>query len=142
MKNKLIVFAAFFGVEYLLRTFVSVYKYHTVGIVGELLPLAILTIGTIILLPEIKKQLTIQGAFLSFLPFAFLGYLLSYVVLFFQWYWIIAPDHKFDMSEGFTWSFLFFRIGTAVLLIFTVVLLPIIRMIRRRSGNTTDDFEE
>lgn len=40
----LLVFLAFFLTEYVLRTFVDSFKYHTLGVVFETLPLFILAI--------------------------------------------------------------------------------------------------
>src|SRR5690554_2015644 len=115
----LLVFLTFFLTEYVLRTFVDSFKYHTVGLLFETVPLFILAIifGTYFeRTSETNKRLK---TYIKLILISVFGLLLAKTVLFFQWYWIIAPEYRDipgDMSVGLGWTILFSTINPLCIL--------------------------
>ena len=136
MKNKLIfAFFLFLIMEYFLRTFVKQYKYHEVGFLMELLPLTIASILTSFLSRKIIIETKNFRAVYLKLSFAsIIGFLTAKTILFFQWYWIIAPEYRNvsgDMEEGLTWTLFESIFSVFEIIILFLISVFIIKLFRK-----------
>ncbi len=126
----------FFATEYLLKTFVNSFKLHQVGFPAEFCPILLVTAACTILYKPVTHQRQAFKAYLNFIIFSLLGYITADVVLYFQWYWIIAPKYRHipgDMMEGFGFGMLFLIIGSILIIILSAVLTIAIRIYNRLS---------
>jgi hypothetical protein len=135
MKNKLIfAFILFLVTEYVLRTFVKQFKYHEVGYLIELLPL---TIASLVSSLFSRKIIEVQNFWSIYLKLSFVsifGLFVAKTILFFQWYWIIAPEYRNvngDMEEGLAWTQLDFLIGAFEILMLMLISVVVIKAIRK-----------
>ncbi|HMN26069.1 MAG TPA: hypothetical protein PKE38_16305 [Ignavibacteriaceae bacterium] len=94
--------------------------------IGELVPLIILSFISILLNKEMIIAETFGKIFLKFSTISILGFLTAKIILFFQWYWIIAPEYRKisgDMSEGFAWTIFFSIIGSIIIMMSYLMIL-------------------
>lgn len=119
--------------EYILRTFVEQYKYHEVGNLMELLPVIISSFVTSFFSRKIIEAQNFRSVYLKLLFASITGFLSAKTILFFQWYWIIAPEYRNvngDMEEGFAWALLESLFGAfeiAILFLISVIAIKTIR---------------
>ncbi|SFB28414.1 hypothetical protein SAMN05660845_2392 [Flavobacterium swingsii] len=136
MKNKLIfAFILFLVTEYILRTFVKQFKYHEVGYLVELLSLIIASFVTSFFSRKIIDTQNFRSIYLKLSFASIFGFLVAKTILFFQWYWIIAPEYRNvngDMEEGFAWTLLDSMIGVLEIIISFLFSVVIIKGIRKQ----------
>ncbi len=133
------IFILFFITEYVLRTFVDAYKYHSVGLFLEFLPLILATI----IAGLIYKTTVITGRFgwtyLKLAAVSIAGLIIVKTFLFIQWYWFIAPEYRDvpgDMSEGLGFTIVFLTFGTIVILLsYLFVMLSIKTLTKQTPEN-------
>ena len=141
MKNKLIfAFTYFLIVEYILRTFVEQYKYHVAGNFMEILPLII---GSLIISFLSRKTIETQNfrkVCLKLSLASIAGFLTAKTILFFQWYWIIAPEYRNvngDMEEGLAWTLMDSLFGALEIVILFLIFVIIIKASQKGKSQTT-----
>jgi len=130
MKAKLIyVYIFFLLIEYVLRTFVELYKYHLDGLLFEFLPLVIASLITSIFYKKIIETEKFGSTCSKLVLISVAGFLTAKSILFFQWYWIIAPEYRNlpgDMDEGLAWNIFDFIVGSIVIaLSYLITILTI-----------------
>jgi len=129
----------FFAVtEYFLRTFVKSYKYHEVGLFLEFLPLIIATLISAFFYKNIIETRHFGWTYLKLTAVSIGGLLTAKTILFFQWYWIIAPEYRNkpgDMNEGLAWDLLFLIIGSIVIALSYLVAVLTIKAIPKKADN-------
>ena len=134
----LIIFIFFFMTEYILRTFVDLYKYHSVGLFLEFLPLILASAAGGLIY---RKSITTRHfgwTYLKLVGVSIAGLLSVKTFLFIQWYWFIAPEYRNvrgDMSEGLGFTIVFFTFGTIVILLsYLLVMLTLKAVDKRTTG--------
>ena len=130
-----LIFLLFVLIEYVLQTFVESYKYHTVGLFLEFLPLIVATVlGGLIYIRTIVCGY-LGKTYLKLISVSIGGLLTVKAFLFFQWYWFIAPEYRNipgDIAEGLGWDIFFIIIGIIVILIsYLVVILTLKSLIKK-----------
>lgn len=131
-----LIFILFFLTEYILRTFVDAYKYHSVGLFLEFLPLIVSTI----IAGLIYKKSIVAGHFgwtyLKLIGVSLAGLIIVKAFLFIQWYWFIAPEYRNvpgDMTEGLGFTIVFLTFGTIVILISYLGVIPTIKYLSTKT---------
>ncbi|HOZ87498.1 MAG TPA: hypothetical protein PL029_07060 [Bacteroidia bacterium] len=134
-----IIFILFFISEYFLRTFVDAYKYHSVGLFLEFLPLIIATVVSGLIY---KKSITtghFGWTYLKLIGVSIAGLVIVKAFLFIQWYWFIAPEYRNvpgDMTEGLGFTIVFLTFGTVVILLsYLFVMLTLKTLAKRTTAN-------
>lgn len=128
----LIIFILVITTEYILRTFVDAYKYHTLGIFQEFFPLVILTVIGGFLYKQKMVEGHVRSAFLKLSAVLIGGFLVAKAILFVQWYYFIAPEYRSvsgDMSEALSWIIFELVIGAFVISVCNIILIFIIKSI-------------
>lgn len=121
MRNRLI-FAYFFfiTVEYCLRTFVELFKYHQTGFIIEFIPIVITTAITALVSRKIIVDKYFAEVYIKFSLISILGFFTAKTALFYQWYWILYPEYRNetnDMNEGLAWTIIFSIFGAISILV-------------------------
>ena len=130
-----LVFILFVLVEYVLRTFMHVYKYHTVGLYMEFLPLVIIAFVSGLVHRKAIVNQQFGWTYLRLVVVSIAGLILVKTFLFVQWYWFIAPEYRNvpgDMSEGMGFEIAYLVISTIVILVSYIVVIAAIRFSERR----------
>ena len=99
----LYIFILFVIVEYVLRTFVEPYKFHMLRPSLDYLPVMLLTVISAIYYRDIIKQRKFGWTYLRLVLVSVGGVIVKETILFFQWYWFIAPEYRKvpgDMYRG------------------------------------------
>lgn len=134
----LIIFLLFFIPEYFLRTFVDAYKFHTVGLFLEFLPVIIATVAGGLIYKKAITSAHFGWTYLKLIGVSIAGLLIIKTFLFIQWYWFIAPEYRNvpgDMTEGLGFTIAFLTLGTVVILLsYLLVMLTLKSLAKRRSG--------
>jgi hypothetical protein len=137
----LVIFIIFFITEYFLLTFVDAYKYHSVGLFLEFLPLILASAAGGLIY---KKSITTKHfgwTYLKLVGVSIAGLLIVKTFLFIQWYWFIAPDYRNvpgDMTEGLGYTIVFLTFGTVVILFsYLIVMLTFKSLNKRTKVNKT-----
>ncbi|OJV52226.1 MAG: hypothetical protein BGO31_00725 [Bacteroidetes bacterium 43-16] len=130
MKNRpLIAFLTFLISQYLLQNFVKQYKYHEADNLMELLPLAIASILVVGLSWNFIKTKSFSKTYLRLSFASIAGLAVAKAILFFQWYWTIAPQYRKidnDMEIGFYWTlFELAGKGIAILILYLFAILVV-----------------
>jgi len=121
-----LIFLLFFLSEYVLRTFVDPYKYHTTGLFLEFLPLIVATVLGGLIYVKVIIHGHLKRTYFKLVGVSIGGLLAIKITLYIQWYWFIAPEYRKipgDMAEGLGYEVFFFILGTFVIL---VSYLPVI----------------
>ena len=132
-KNFIFAFFLFLIVEYTLRTFVKEYKYHEIGFLMELLPLAIASLTISFYSRKIIQTENFLSIYLKLSSTSIFGFLTAKIILYFQWYWIIAPEYRNvngDMEEGLAWVLYESLVATVEIMILFLISVVIIKRIR------------
>jgi hypothetical protein len=130
--NKLLVLA-FFAVEYLPRTFIQAYKLREVGWFLEFVPIICCSVIMLLFFPPAMKC---EGkAFFGlarFLFYSILGYVIAFVVGFFQWY-INNPEYRSCWQDDFTLVFMFYSIGMVLIIMISTPIYFIVRLLSKKN---------
>lgn len=132
-----IIFLLFFFTEYILRSYVEAYKYHSIGLFLEFLPLMLDTVLAVLFYKPVITKGRFAWIYLQLVAVSILGLLLVEAFLFIQWYWFIAPQYREvpgDMMEGLGFTLFFFILGCLVILFSYAVLMW---CIKSRAKNTS-----
>lgn len=136
----ILIFLLFFLTEYVLRTFVDAYKYHSVGLFLEFLPLTLSTVvAGLIYKTEISTG-PFGWTYLKLIGVSISGLITIKTFLFIQWYWFIAPEYRNvpgDMIEGLGFTLLFLIFGIIVILLSTFIIMRRIISIHKKKIKTT-----
>ena len=134
----LLIFIIFITTEYFLRTFVDAYKYHSVGLFLEFLPLILASAAGGLIY---KKSVTTRhfgGTYIKLVGVSLAGLIIVKTFLFIQWYWFIAPDYRNvpgDMTEGIGYTIVDLTFGTVVILFsYLLVMLTLKSVDKRTTG--------
>jgi hypothetical protein len=122
--------------EYSLRTFVRSYEYHEVGFFLEFLPLIITSLTSAFFYNKIIENRHFGWIYLKLTAVSVGGLLTAKTILFFQWYWLIAPEYRNrrgDMSEGLAWDLLFLIIGSMVISFSYGVAVLVLKLIPKKA---------
>ncbi|MBO9703485.1 MAG: hypothetical protein J7604_24975 [Sporocytophaga sp.] len=124
----------------MLETFVDSYKYHVTGLFLELLPLFLMT-GLCSFL--FKKSISTQKfiwIFLKLTGTSIAGYLSAEMILFFQWYWYIAPEYRNipgDMLEGLGFRILYSIIWFISIVVSYLIILNALKSFTKPKANSS-----
>ena len=134
----LLIFIIFITTEYFLRTFVDAYKYHSVGLFLEFLPLILASAAGGLIY---KKSVTTRHfgwTYIKLVGVSLAGLIIVKTFLFIQWYWFIAPDYRNvpgDMTEGIGYTIVDLTFGTVVILFsYLLVMLTLKSVDKRTTG--------
>ncbi len=135
----LFIFILFVVVEYLLRTFVEPYKFHALRPSLDYLPAMLLAVISAIYYRDVIKQRKFGWTYLKLFFVSVSGLIVKETILFFQWYWFIAPEYRTvsgDMYRG-----LGFGIANLLVVSFLVALIYLvacltIKLINKRKVTT------
>jgi hypothetical protein len=134
----LLIFIIFITTEYFLRTFVDAYKYHSLGLFLEFLPLILASAAGGLIY---KKSVTTRhfgGTYIKLVGVSLAGLIIVKTFLFIQWYWFIAPDYRNvpgDMTEGIGYTIVDLTFGTVVILFsYLLVMLTLKSVDKRTTG--------
>lgn len=130
-----LIFILFALTEYILRTFVESYKYHSVGLFLEFLPLLIATLLSGLFFKKTIPTGHFGWTYLKLITVSIAGLLTAKTFLFIQWYWFIAPEYRNkpgDMSEGFAWTLLDLIIGSIVIMLSYLVAVLTIKSLPKK----------
>ena len=136
-KNLFISFILFLIIKYSLRTLVKKYKYHEAGSLMELLPLMIAALIISFISSKIIETENFRSVYLKLSFASILGLFTAKTILFFQWYWIIAPEYRNvsgDMEEGLAWTVFEGLFGAFEILILFLVSVLMIKVISERKS--------
>jgi hypothetical protein len=126
----------FFITEYFLRTFVDAYKYHSVGLFLEFLPLVLSTVASGLIYKKSIATGPFGWTYLKLIAVSITGLLIVKAFLFIQWYWFIAPDYRNvpgDMSEGLGFTIVFLTFGTVVILLSYLLVMLTLKSVDKRT---------
>jgi len=133
------VFIIFALIPYALETFIDLYKYHVAGLFLAFLPFFLMTVLCSFLF---KKSIGTQKfirIFLKLTGTSIVGYLSAEMILFFQWYWFIAPEYRNvpgDMVEGFGFRILFSIIWSIFIIVSYLVILKVLYSFTKQKTNS------
>lgn len=131
-----LIFIIFFFTEYILRTFVDAYKYHTVGLSLEFLPLIIATLAGGLIYKNSITSGHFGWTYLKLVGVSISGLLVVKTFLFIQWYWFIAPEYRNvpgDMTEGLAFTIVFMIFGTVVILLTYFLVMLTLKSLSKRT---------
>lgn len=98
-----LTFITFATTKYVLQTFVDSYKYHVTGLFLEILPWFILVVLFSFLHKSMLNGEKFTLTYFKLFGASFAGFIIAEAILFYQWYWFIAPEYRTvpgDMAEG------------------------------------------
>jgi hypothetical protein len=122
--------------EYILRTFVNAYKYYEVGLFLEFLPLIIASLTSAFFYNKIIENRHLGWMYLKLTAVSIGGLLTAKTILFFQWYWVIAPENRgrpHDMFQGLCDDLLFFIIASIIISLSYIVAVFAIKLIYKKA---------
>ena len=128
------VYIFFLLIEYVLRTFVELYKYHLGGLLFVFLPLVIASVITSIFYKKVIETEKFGFICSKLVLISVAGFLTAKSILFFQWYWIIAPEYgnfPGDMDEGLAWNIFDFIVGSIVIVLSYLITILTIKTKQR-----------
>lgn len=133
-----LIYILFAGTKYFLDTFVDTYKYHTSGAFFEFFPLFVLAIIGVFIYKEIILHKKTVWTYIKLSVVSILGFLTAQAILFYQWYWIIAPTYRkipSDYAEGFAWTVFFSLVGSLVILLSYLLVINVFRFIQNKNDS-------
>lgn len=133
------IFISFLTVEYLLRTFIDPFKFHMLRPSLDFLPIILLTIASAIYYKDKISHRPFGWTFLSLFSTSVAGLIVCKTILFFQWYWIIAPEYRDvpgDISEGLGLDIANLIVGSIVVAFFYLVSCLTLKLISKKSVST------
>lgn len=132
------VYVLFICTEYIPRTFIEDYKYHTVSLFQEFTPVTIAVVMTTILqIKSLRKERFTRIHFKT-CGIAIAGITTASIILFFQWYWIIAPEYRDvpgDMGQATGWAILFIITKAIWIMLLYFMTIPITQLLLGKSSN-------
>lgn len=134
-----IIFLLFFFTEYMLRSYVEAYTYHSTGLFLEFLPLMLDTFLAVLIYKTDITKGRFAWIYLQLVAVSILGLFLVETFLYIQWYWFIAPQYREvpgDMMEGLGFSLFFFILGCFVILFSYALLMWWIKSRTKKTSET------
>ena len=138
-----IIFIIFIAVEFILQTFVDVYKFHRVGLLQEFLPLIITTIVGGLIFKQTIADRPFWSTYLKLTSTSIAGLIVVRTILFVQWVWFIAPEYRHvpgDMSEGLGFTIVYLTFGTFVILISYLLVMLTIKSLTKKAARRLNNF--
>lgn len=114
----LFVFLAFLFTTYAIKTFIDFFKFPPLEILFENIPLFILAILFGTYFERNFKKNKRRQTYTKLILVSIAGLLSAKIILYFQWYWIIAPQYR-DIPGDMS-------IGLAVTMIFSIISILVI----------------
>src|SRR6185295_11673482 len=116
--------------KYVLYTYLDSYKYHVTGLFLELLPWFVLAMLFSLLSKNVLNSEKFIFIYLKLFGASLAGFIIAEILLFYQWYWFIAPEYRNvpgDMAEGIAFTIFSGTIWTIFVAISYFVFLRLIK---------------